>query len=238
MPPKEPVTNPEDDIFPVIVVAPAANVPVVDTPEVSRVRAPVVLILLSVTSTLPNVPPKEPVTNPEDDIFPVIVVAPAANVPVTLSVPPIVAFLVTDKPVPVPFVLLRVRVSEISEAPVTLSVPVIVVALAAKVPVVEIFSSPKLIFVPSVVIAPSLIVTFPNLEPEAPVIVPDTKVSPVTSNVPDIVTPSALLEDTMFNIPGLPVEPIEKAEALLSTTVNVEAAALAIRVGKFNCPVT
>ena len=60
---------------------------------------------------------------------------------------------------------------------------------------------------------PAPILTFPLLvEPEAPVIVPNTEVSPVTSNAPDIDTPSALVVDTIFNIPDLPDESIEKAD--------------------------
>ena len=91
--PEAPVTVPDAVTSPVIVVAPTLRVPVVVTPVVSSVKAPVVFILLLVTSTLPNVPPDEPVTVPDADKSPVMVVAPAANVPVveTFSSPKLIA---------------------------------------------------------------------------------------------------------------------------------------------------
>ena len=50
---------------------------------------------------------------------------------------------------------------------------------------------------------------------------PSIPVAPVTSNFPDIVTPSELSVDTIFNISALPDDPIEKAGAILSLTVNM-----------------
>ena len=102
---------------PVIVVAPAAKVPVVDIPVVSRAKAPVVFILLLVTSTFPNVPPKVPVTTPDADIPPDIVVSPAPNVPdvETFSSPkliePVVSVIEPPETVIVPAVTFPVAVT-------------------------------------------------------------------------------------------------------------------------------
>ena len=225
--------------LPVIVVAPAANVPVVDTPEVSRVKAPVVFILLSVTSTLPNVPPKEPVTNPEDDIFPVTVVAPAANVPVVeifsspkliapdvsvidplatvivpaTTLPPADTLLVTVIPLLsamspptvisleprlIPLALvdvilpLLIDISPISaDVPTDKSeliptLPVILVDPAAKVPVVDRLLESKLIPGPEETTEPELNVRLPTFNVLATVATPSIDVAPATDNVAPI----------------------------------------------------
>ena len=107
-----------------------------------------------------------------------------------------------------------------------LSFPFIVVIT----PDFEILTTPP----PAAILTSPLLVAIEVAPVESNVV---TEVSPVTSNAPDIDTPSVLSVDTIFNISDLPAEPIEKADWLLSTTVNVEADALAIRVGKFSFPV-
>ena len=82
--PLAPVTVSLVDKVPVIVVAPAANVPRVLTAVDSKVNAPVVFTLLLDISTFPNLPPVELVISVVAVSAPVTLVSPTSNVPVVV----------------------------------------------------------------------------------------------------------------------------------------------------------